>query len=118
MLPLSLYMPRLQAWYHTGTDKYSLYMHSYPVSELDVITMSAPPAPKTGCWWGSACNLVPTALQPRYPIPGFHEVWIRHSDQFTILRMVASRPVLVTPQMVSGALTNTQLKYDDLLVQH
>ena len=118
VLPLSLYMPRLQAWYHTGTDKYSLYMHSYPVSELDVITMSAPPAPKTGCWWGSACNLVPTALQPRYPIPGFHEVWIRHSHQFTILRMVASRPVLVTPQMVSGALTNTQLKYDDLLVQH
>jgi 4-amino-4-deoxy-L-arabinose transferase-like glycosyltransferase len=118
VLPLSLYMPNLQAWAHTGTDKYSLYMHNYPISELDVITISSPPAPKSGCWWGSACNLVPTALQPRYPIAGFHPVWIRHAHQFTIMRMVASRPVLVSPQMVSGALTNTQLKYDDLLVQH
>jgi hypothetical protein len=33
------------------------------------------------------------------------------------MRMVASHPVLVSPQMVSSALTNTQLKYDDLLVQ-
>jgi hypothetical protein len=33
------------------------------------------------------------------------------------MRMVASRPLVVSPQMVSRALTNTQLKYDDLLLQ-
>jgi hypothetical protein len=69
------------------------------------------------CWWGSACNLVPTQLQSSYKIPGFRPVWIRHYQRFTILRMVAQRPVIVSPQMVSGALTNTQLKYDDLLIQ-
>jgi hypothetical protein len=117
VLPLSLYMPGLQAWSHTGTDAYSLYRHNYTVSELDVITISSPPAPRTGCWWGSACNLVPSALQAKYPIRGFRPTWIRHTHQFTIMRMVASRPVVVSPQMVSSALTNTQLKYDDLLVQ-
>jgi mannosyltransferase len=117
VLPLSLYMPGLQAWSHTGTDRYSLYRHNYSVSELDVISISSPPAPRTGCWWGSACNLVPSPLQPSYPIAGFRPVWVRHSHQFTILRMVASRPVVVSPQTVSRALTNTQLKYDDLLVQ-
>jgi mannosyltransferase len=118
VLPLSLYMPNLKAWAHTGTSAYSLYKDSYTVSELDVITISSPPAPKTGCWWGSACNLVSTTLQPRYPIPGFREVSIRHSHQFTIMRLVASRPVVLSPRIVSGALTSTQLKYDDLLVQH
>jgi hypothetical protein len=117
VLPLSLYMPGLQAWSHTGTDAYSLYRHNYVVSEFDVITISSPPAPRTGCWWGSACNLVPSALQPSYRIPGFRATGIRHSHQFTILRMSASRPVTVSPQMVSRALTNTRLKYDDLLVQ-
>jgi 4-amino-4-deoxy-L-arabinose transferase-like glycosyltransferase len=117
VLPLSLYMPGLQAWSHTGTDAYSLYRHDYTVSELDVIAISSPPAPRTGCWWGSACNLIPTALQSSYAILGFRPVWVRHAHQFTILRMVASRPVVVSPQMVSSALSNTQLKYDDLLVQ-
>jgi hypothetical protein len=60
---------------------------------------------------------VPSALQSSYRIPGFRATGIRHSHQFTILRMTASRPVTVSPQMVSRALTNTQLKYDDLLVQ-
>jgi hypothetical protein len=117
VLPLSLYMPGLQAWSHTGTDAYSLYRHNYGISELDIITISSPPAPRTGCWWGSACNLVPSAPQASYPIPGFREVWVRHAHQFTIIRMVASRQVTVSPQMVSSAQTNTKLKYDDLLVQ-
>jgi mannosyltransferase len=117
VLPLSLYLPGLQAWSHTGTDAYSLYRHNYTVSELDVVTISSPPAPRTGCWWGSACNLVSSALQPSYAIPGFRPVWTRHSHQFTIMRMVASRPVVLSPLAISTALTNTQLKYDDLLVQ-
>jgi uncharacterized membrane protein len=117
VLPLSLYMPLLRAWHHTGTNKYSHYTRSYPVSELDIVAIHSPRAPSTGCWWGSACNLVSTRLQGSYPIPGFRAIWIRRSHQFMIMRMVASRPVLLSPQMVSQALTNTQLKYDDLLVQ-
>lgn len=117
VLPLSLYMPHLRAWHHTGTDKYSHYTRSYLLSEIDVVAISSPPAPSTGCWWGSACNLVSSPLQAKYPVAGFRAVWIRRSHQFTIMRMVASRPVAVSPQMVSAALTNTQLKYDDLLVQ-
>jgi hypothetical protein len=117
VLPLSLYMPGLRAWAHTGTSAYSLYLGNNRVSELDVISIASPPAPRTGCWWGSACNLVPSALQPSYPISGFRPVWTRHTHQFTIMRMVASRPLVVSPQMVSRALTNTQLKYDDLLLQ-
>ncbi len=117
VLPLSLYMPGLRAWHHTGTDKYSHYTRSYLLSELNVIAISSPPAPSTGCWWGSACNLIGTALQPSYPIRGFRTVWVRHSHQFTVMRMVATHPVLVSPQMVSQAVTNTQLKFDDLLVQ-
>jgi hypothetical protein len=33
------------------------------------------------------------------------------------MRMEAARPVKVTPQLVSAALTNTHLKFDDLLLQ-
>jgi mannosyltransferase len=117
VLPLSLYMPHLAAWHHTGTDKYSHYTHSYAVSELDIVAIRSWPAPSTGCWWGSGCNLIGTTLQSSYRIPGFHAVWIRHVYQFTILHMVAAHPVVVTPQMVSNALSETKLKYDDLLVQ-
>ena len=115
VLPLSLYMPSLKAWTHHGTDKYNIYTGTNAVDEFDVITMTSPGGKV--CWWGSACNLVPTQLQSSYKIPGFRPVWIRHYQRFTILRMVAQRPVIVSPQMVSGALTNTQLKYDDLLIQ-
>jgi hypothetical protein len=117
VLPLSLYMPRLRSWRHHGTDKYSVYVGTYPISELDVIAIKSPPAPSTGCWWGSACNLTGSQLQAGYALPGFHVVWVRHVQQFTIMRLVSDRPVTLTPQQVSGALTNTKLIYDDLLVQ-
>jgi hypothetical protein len=117
VLPLSLYMHQLHSWHHTGTDKYSHYTGTNPISEIDVVAISSPPAPSTGCWWGSACNLESTALQPNYPIAGFHPASIRRSHQFTILRMIAAKPVILTPQMVSSALTNTKLIYDDLLIQ-
>ncbi len=117
VLPLSLYMPGLRSWKHHGTDKYSVYVGTYPISEFDVIALNSPTAPSTGCWWGSACNLTGSQLEQRYSLPGFHVVWIRHVDQFTIMRLAASRPVPLTPALVSSALTNTKLIYDDLLVQ-
>jgi mannosyltransferase len=115
VLPLSLYMPSLRAWPHHGTDKYNIYTGTQTVSELDVVTMTSPPGKL--CWWGSACNLIPSQLQSSYRIPGFRPVWIRHFEQFTLMRMQAERPVVVSPQMVSSALTNTNLIYDDLLIQ-
>ncbi len=115
VLPLSLYMPGLKAWTHHGTDKYNIYTGTNPVDEFDVVTMTSPGGKV--CWWGSACNLLASQLQGSYKIAGFRPVWIRHYQQFTIMRMVAQRPVVVSPQMVSAALTNTQLKYDDLLIQ-
>ncbi len=32
-------------------------------------------------------------MQASYPLPGFHELWVRHAYQFTIMRLVAPRPV-------------------------
>lgn len=115
VLPLSLYMPDLKAWRHYGTSAYSIYVGTHRVGELDVIAISAPRV--NLCWWGAACNLTPSRLQRAYPIPGFHVAWIRRVYQFTVMRLVATRPVKLAPQMVSSALSNTQLKYDDLLIQ-
>jgi 4-amino-4-deoxy-L-arabinose transferase-like glycosyltransferase len=115
VLPLSLYMPSLRAWPHHGTDKYNIYTGTETVSEFYVVTMTSPPG--NFCWWGSACNLEPSQLQSSYKIPGFRPVWIRHFEQFTILQMRADHPVVVSPQMVSSALTNTNLIYNDLLLQ-
>jgi hypothetical protein len=115
VLPLSLYLPGLKSWPHRGTNKYSTYVGAHSISEFDVVTIAAPRV--FLCWWGAACNLTPSPLQATYPIPGFHVAWIRHIYQFKVMRMVASRPVAVTPALVSGALTNTALKYDDLLLQ-
>jgi hypothetical protein len=116
VLPLSLYMHALKAWPHHGTDRYNIYTGTQSFSELDVVTMTSPPGRL--CWWGSACNLIPSPLQSSYRIPGFRPVWIRRFDQFTIMRLRAQHPVVVSPQMVSSALTNTNLIYDDLLIQH
>jgi mannosyltransferase len=115
VLPLSLYMPGLKAWKHHGTDKYNIYTGTNPVDELDVVAITSPPGKY--CWWGAACNLEATRLQRAYRLPGFRPVWIRHFEQFTILRLRARRPVVVSPQTVSAALTNTNLIYDDLLLQ-
>ncbi len=89
MLPLSLYMPQLRSWHHTGTDKYSHYTRTYPISEFDVVAISSPPAP-------SHRLLVGLGVQPRLDPapeqlsdPRLPPVWIRHSHQFTIMRMVA-----------------------------
>ena len=106
LLPLSLYVPGLHFMGGSGAT----------VSELDVVSFTAPPSAGF-CWWGSACNLWPSRAQASYPVPGFHTVSRRHELQFTIVRMVASHPVRVTPALVSQALTATHLANDGLLIQ-
>jgi len=106
LLPLSLYTPHLR---FLGTRT------AHHVVELDVVAMSSPQQPL--CWWGAACNLIPSRLQARYDIPGFRVLWRRRVRRFTLMRLVASQPETVTPGMVARALRTTTLKRDDLLVQ-
>jgi len=106
LLPLSLYVPGLHFMGRGGAT----------VSEFDVVSFTSP-ASAGFCWWGSACNLWPSRAQSSYPIAGFREVSRRHELQFTIVRMVASHPVRVTPAEVSRALTATRLANDGLLIQ-
>jgi mannosyltransferase len=106
LLPLSLSMPGLRFWRNHRPEV---------VRELDVVSISAPR--ERLCWWGAACNLTPSQMQSSYPIPGFHEVWLRRAYQFTIMHLVADRPVALTPAEVSRALTTTTLRRDELLIQ-
>jgi mannosyltransferase len=106
LLPLSLYLPGLHRLPTGGAA----------VSELDVISFSAPPNGGF-CWWGSACNLSPSRLQARYAIPGFHPVWLRQALQFTILRLASDAPVTLTRRQVARALRTTSFRNDELLLQ-
>ncbi len=106
LLPLSLYTPGLRF----------MPRHGARVSELYVVSFTSPPSAGF-CWWGSACNLWPSVMQATYPVPGFHEVSRRHALQFTVLKMVSSRPVRLTPAEVSRALRTTRFRNDELLIQ-
>jgi mannosyltransferase len=107
LLPLSLYLPRLRF----------IGRHGASVSELDVVSFTSPPSAGF-CWWGSACNLWPSRMQPAYAIPGFRPVWRRRVYQFTILHLVAAdgRAHLI-PATVWRALTTTRPRNDELLIQ-
>ena len=105
LLPLSLYVPGLRFMRHGEAT----------VRELDVVSISAPRVAL--CWWGAACNLSPSQLQSSYPIPGFHELWRRSANQFTIVRLVADKPVTLTRADVASVLTTTTLSRDELILQ-
>ncbi len=106
LLPLSLSMPGLKFWRDHRPET---------VRELDVVSISAPR--ERLCWWGAACNLTPSQMQGSYPVPGFHELWVRHAFQFTVMRLVSDKPVVLTPAKVSRVLTTTTLRRDELLIQ-
>jgi hypothetical protein len=105
LLPLSLYQPGLKFMPRRGAV----------VDELDVITIRAPQ--QNACWWGAACNLIPTQPQSSYPIPGFHIVSRQRVLQFTVLRLRANRPVHLTRRAVSHTLVNTLLRRDGFIFQ-
>ena len=105
LLPLSLYLSGLRVMPAAGAR----------VTELDVIAMSSPQ--EALCWWGAACNLIPSRMQSRYRIAGFHPAWTRRELQFTIRRLIARRPIRLTPAAVSRALHATRLRRDILELQ-
>ncbi len=106
LLPLSLYVPKLRFLARGGAS----------VTELDVVSFTSPKSDGF-CWWGSACNLWPSRIQARYRIAGFRIVSETRVEQFTVLRMVARRPVHVTAAAVAPALRSTTLREDELLLQ-
>jgi hypothetical protein len=105
-LPLSLYVPSLQFWRGARTER---------IDQLDVIAIRSPQQPL--CWWGAACNLIPSRMQHAYPIPGFHEVWAHRAEQFTVMQLDARRPEKVSPTEIARALSATRLPRDVLLFQ-
>jgi len=106
LLPLSLYIPNLHFLRAPAAHR---------VSDIYVISISSPQQPL--CWWGAACNLIPSQMQQRYRIRGFHTAWLRHVEQFTIMLLVSDRPRTVTPTEVARALVTTTLPNDELLFQ-
>ncbi|MDQ6819551.1 MAG: glycosyltransferase family 39 protein [Actinomycetota bacterium] len=106
LLPLSLYVPGLRFVRYGGAR----------IQELDVVSFTSPPSAGF-CWWGSACNLWPSMMQASYPLPGFHEVSRERVYQFTVLRLVADHPQLVTLAGLSRVLQTTNIRNDELLVE-
>jgi hypothetical protein len=106
LLPLSLYEHRLRFWRRQPTAR---------VSEIDVIAIKAPRVHL--CWWGAACNLTPSPAQPSYAIPGFTPVSTTRAYQFTIVKLVAPRPVVLTKAVIAQALTATPIRHDGLILQ-
>ena len=104
LLPLSLYLPGLKVFHAPEL-----------VDQIEVISVVSPSQPL--CWWGAACNLIPSQMQRRYAIPGFHIVARRHVLQWTILTMDAGHPVRLTRHDVSRALHTTTLHRDELIYQ-
>jgi hypothetical protein len=106
LFPLSLYMPGLRRIEPRVGAR---------VNQLDVITISAPE--QRLCWWGAACNLLPSSPQLAYPIPGFHFAWQRQVRQFTVQHFVSRHPIRIRSATVAPALYLTVLGKDDLLFQ-
>jgi mannosyltransferase len=103
--PLSLYQPRLSFIRRGGAL----------VDELVVVSIRSPQ--EAACWWGAACNLIPSKAPASVPVPGFRVIGEAHIAQFTLLRLRSARPVHLTRAMVSRALTTTDLRNDGLILQ-
>ncbi len=104
LLPLSLYLPRMR-----------VLRAPERVSQIDVVSMSSPQQPL--CWWGAACNLIPSRMQRSYSIPGFHAIGRRRVLQFTILTLASGGPRAITRREVAATLRTTRLGHDVLIYE-
>ncbi len=85
-MPLGLYFDNLR---YIETESIA------HVTEIDVVAIADLHSHEGFCWWGSACNLVPSRLDRDYSIPGFRIVGRRRVKQFRVLELRASRPTTV-----------------------
>ena len=105
LLPLSLYVPGLSFMSRRG-------------ARVASSTWSRSPRHAFICAGGARpATCRPPRMQASYAIPGFHAVGRRQFAQFTVLRLVADAPALVTPHRVARALTTTRFADDELLLQ-
>jgi 4-amino-4-deoxy-L-arabinose transferase-like glycosyltransferase len=85
-MPLGLYLEHL---------RYITRPTLHGITELDVVAV-LPHGDLGGfCWWGSECNLVPSALNRDYRVPGFHIVSRSRIRDFGVLDERSSRPITV-----------------------
>jgi len=87
------------------------------VSQIDIISASDVHHLGGFCWWGSACNLVPSTLSRSYRIPGFHVASRSHFEQFHVLKLVSEQPRTVTRMSIARAVHHPRLLRDALLFQ-
>jgi mannosyltransferase len=106
--PLALYLADLRYFGPLGERD---------ISQIDIISASDIHNLGGFCWWGSACNLVPSTLSHSYRIPGFHVASRAHFEQFHILKLVSEQPTTVTRRSVAVAVHHPQLQHDVLLFQ-
>ncbi len=100
LMPLALDLPRLRFIKSQGRF----------VDELDVIAMKAP-SDGWFCWWGSACNLLPSQLDTSLRVPGFRRDGpVLRVNQFSILRLRSAVTVRLTPDEVSRALAKHPIR--------
>ena len=83
-------IPQLAPYMHGLTFKAPRW--SRDIGEVDVILVRRLPGQGRLCWWGAACNLMPSAGQSTFPLAGFHVAGTQTVKQFTIVRLIASRP--------------------------
>jgi hypothetical protein len=98
LYPLAIYLPGLRFMKHGRAT----------VRELDVVAAGDGLPNAWFCWWGAACNLVPSPLDAALRIPGFDaDVRVLRVEQFSVLRLRASTPVRLTQRMVGRAVRST-----------
>lgn len=110
ILPLQLYMPGLRFIKARGVR----------VQELYVVAATEGLPKAWFCWWGSACNLSPSALDTTIRIRGLHQDGpVFQVSQFQVVRLRSTKPIRLTPSEVSRALSTTTpaLPFDGLLFQ-
>ena len=107
--PLALYMPNL---------RYFRQLSGNGISQIDVISASDIHHLGGFCWWGSACNLIPSTLSRSYRIPGFHVVARKRFEQFHVLKLVSEQPTTVTRKSIAQAVHHPRLLHDSLLLQN
>jgi 4-amino-4-deoxy-L-arabinose transferase-like glycosyltransferase len=98
--PLAIYLPGLRFVKHRGAL----------VRELDVVSAGDGIPNAWFCWWGSACNLVPSPLDATLRVAGLRpDGPILHVEQFSVLRLRAPTTVRVTQRGVARAVRRTRL---------
>jgi len=107
--PLALFVPQL---------RYFREPEAKDVSQIDIISASDVHHLGGFCWWGSACNLIPSTLSRSYRIPGFRVTSRTHFEQFHVLKLVSEQPTTVTRESIAQAVQHPRLLHDSLLLQN